>query len=84
MRGGGGLCVSLLGCTCVAEPRRERLGDTRKPGVAVGRQFPTEAGWLRATGTRVTGGAGRGKLLVEHPETLSLKLGSLGCPRLSV
>lgn len=43
---GGSLCVSLLGCTCVAEPRRERLGDTRKPGVSVGRQFPTEAGWL--------------------------------------
>lgn len=43
---GGSLCISPLGCTCVTEARRERLGDTRKPGVAVGRQFPTEAGWL--------------------------------------
>lgn len=58
---GGRLCVSLPGCTCVAEPRRERSGDTRKPGVSVGHQFHSEVR-LWAAGTMVMGGAGRGKV----------------------
>lgn len=80
---GGRLCVSLLGCTCVAEPRRERSGDTRKPGVSVGHQFIVksacgpQARWSWA-------GLVEGNLVVVHPETLSLKLGSVGCPVLDV
>lgn len=75
---GGSLCVSLLGCTCVAEPRRETLGDTRKHGVSVGRQFQRSRLW--AAGTMVMGGAGRGKLSGRASrETLFHKLGTVNC-----